>query len=278
MSHATEPPRHSSDLLAVCNIADPLLHRTCIGVNKSGTSCKNTASKVSRESASHWLEILAMCPTDVFLKSRLPTPTESHDMIGSSEYSSSSYRPGRRAQVDAQADGVAARALPSIPQADNPPTSRLSSIRQYSQAVTPTMSISTVKSALANFTGAVWKPGSTIVPRRLDLPVLTGTNLSISQLGMTLTKASSREDRLFDGFYSTPYTLAARAPDGPVDTTALHPPHEESSGGVAVEATRPSRRSSNRQQRPARVRSVSSTRLVRRSGRVTLRPDYFIVS
>jgi hypothetical protein len=73
MSHAAEPPRHPCDLLAVCNIADPLLHRTCIGVNKSGTSCKNVVSKVSRESASHWLEILAMCLTDELLKSRLPT-------------------------------------------------------------------------------------------------------------------------------------------------------------------------------------------------------------
>jgi hypothetical protein len=94
---------------------------------------------------------------------------------------------------------------------------------------------------------------------------------------MTLIKASSREDRLFDGFYCTPYTLAAHAPDGLVDMTALQPPHEESSGGVAVEASCPSQRSSSRQQRPERVRSVSSMRVVQRSGRVTRRLDYFIL-
>jgi hypothetical protein len=122
--------------------------------------------KLSRESASHWLEILSMCPTDEFLKSRLPTVAglllckqrhqdqaaqicqqwhnrlnhpEAREAIRTSEYSSSSYRPGRRAQVDAQSDGVAARALSSIPQADSPPTSRLSSVRRYSQPVTPIM-------------------------------------------------------------------------------------------------------------------------------------------
>jgi hypothetical protein len=122
--------------------------------------------KLSRESASHWLEILSMCPTDEFLKSRLPTVAglllckqrhqdqaaqicqqwhnhlnhpEARDAIRTSEYSSSSYRPSRRAQVDAQSDGVTARALSSIPQADSPPTSRLSSVRRYSQPVTPIM-------------------------------------------------------------------------------------------------------------------------------------------
>jgi hypothetical protein len=137
-----------------------------------------------------------------------------------------------------------------------------------------------VKSVLANFTGVVWKPGSTTVPRRPDLPVLTGTNLSISQLSMTLTKASSRENRLFDGFYCTPYTPAAHAPDGSVDTSLPDSPHVEGSGSVAVEreASHPSQQSTNRQQRPERIRRVSSTRLVRRSGRVTRRPDYFILS
>jgi hypothetical protein len=37
-----------------------------------------------------------------------------------------------------------------------------------------------VKSVLANFTGVVWKPGLITVPHRPVLPVLTGTNLSIS--------------------------------------------------------------------------------------------------
>jgi hypothetical protein len=95
---------------------------------------------------------------------------------------------------------------------------------------------------------------------------------------MTLAKASSGEDRLFDGLYCTPYTPAAHAPDGPVDMTAPHQPHAEGSGGVAVETSRPSRRSPNRQQRPEWVRSVSSPSPVRRSGRATRRPDYLILS
>lgn len=52
------------DMLTMCNIMDPLLHRTCIGTAKKGSPCKNLVSKKSRETASHRLEILAMCPTD----------------------------------------------------------------------------------------------------------------------------------------------------------------------------------------------------------------------
>jgi hypothetical protein len=75
MPHPVKPPHQPCNLLAIYNIADPLLHRTCIGVNKSGTSCKNMVLKVSRESASHWLKILAMYPTDEFLKLKLLTIT-----------------------------------------------------------------------------------------------------------------------------------------------------------------------------------------------------------
>jgi hypothetical protein len=48
--------------------------------------------------------------------------------------------------------------------------------------VAPTIqSISIVKSVPVNFTGVVWKPGSITVPRRPNFPVLTGTDLSISE-------------------------------------------------------------------------------------------------
>jgi hypothetical protein len=133
MSHAAQPPHHSCDLLAVCNIADPLQHRTCIRVNKSGTSCKNVVSKVSRESASHWLQILAICPTNELLKSKLPTVAglllckqqhqaqasqicqkwhhrlnnlEPRDRIGTSEYSLSSYSSSGRARQESRVHGL----------------------------------------------------------------------------------------------------------------------------------------------------------------------------
>jgi hypothetical protein len=177
MPHPVELPRQPCDLLAVCNIADPLLHRTCIGVNKSGTSCKNVVSKVSRESASHWLEILAMCPTDELLKSKLPTVAglllckqrhqdqasqicrtwldrlnqpDARDTIRTSEYSLSSYPPSGGARqesrvhgltdpMDGRTDSDVASAPSPVLQGYSPPTSGLSSVRRCSQAVTPTM-------------------------------------------------------------------------------------------------------------------------------------------
>jgi hypothetical protein len=177
MSHAAEPLRHSCDLLAVCNISDPLLHRTCIGVNKNGALCKNVVSEVSPESASHWLEILSMCPTDEFLNSRLPTVAglllckqwhqdqaaqicqkwhnrlnhpEAREAIRTSEYSFSSYAPSgwprQESRVydlidsmDGRTDSDVASALPPVLQGYSPLMSRLSSVRRCSQAVTLTM-------------------------------------------------------------------------------------------------------------------------------------------
>jgi hypothetical protein len=155
----------------------PSPHRTCIGVNKNGASCKNVVSEVSPESASHWLEILSMCPTDEFLNSRLPTVAglllckqrhqdqaaqicqkwhnrlnhpEAREAIRTSEYSLSSYAPSGRARqesrvydltdsMDGRTDSDVASALPPVLQGYSPPTSRLSSVRRCSQAVTPTM-------------------------------------------------------------------------------------------------------------------------------------------
>ncbi|KAL2802208.1 hypothetical protein BJX63DRAFT_132880 [Aspergillus granulosus] len=48
------------DILIVCDI-DPPHHNTCIGVTRSGASCKRKVSKKSRESASHQLNSLALC-------------------------------------------------------------------------------------------------------------------------------------------------------------------------------------------------------------------------
>jgi hypothetical protein len=164
MSQAAGPPRHSCDL-------------TCIGVNKNGTSCKNVVSKMSRESASHWPEILAMCPTDEFVKSKLPTVAGlllckqrhqaqasricqkrhdrlnqlgARDTIRTSEYSPSSYLPSGRVRqesrvhdltdpIDGRTDSDLASALSPVLQGYSPPTSRLSSVRRCSQAVTSTM-------------------------------------------------------------------------------------------------------------------------------------------
>jgi hypothetical protein len=104
--------------------------------------------------------------------------------------------------------------------------------------------------------------------------VLNSSGMLVSKL----TKANSREGRVFNGFYSRPCTPPAHAPESPVNTTAAHQSHEQSSGGAGVgrEASRPSRRSPNREQETESARSGGSPRPVRRSGRVTRRPDYFI--
>jgi hypothetical protein len=375
MPRPVEPPRQPCDLLAVCNIADPLLHRTCIGVNKSGTSCKNVVSKVSRESASHWLEILAMRPTDEFLKSKLPTVVglllckqrhqdqasqicrkwldrlyqpDAHDTIRTSEYSLSSYPPSGRARqesrvhglidpMDGRTDSDVASAPWPVLQGYSPPTSGLSSVRRCSQAVTPTMvrenqipfHVSSARLAVVSVPRADGRVGSVTLRTFRKGRQLSDVECDICrecrsddtvylnceecsgefhwicmeawlyhgppQAGFTcphwyevlnplemlvnkLTKANSREDCLFDGFYSTPCTPHAQAPESPVNTTAPHQPHEQSSGGAGVgrQASRPSPRSSNLEQEPESTRSGDPPRPVRRSGRVTRRPDYFI--
>ncbi|KAF4231146.1 hypothetical protein CNMCM8980_005370 [Aspergillus fumigatiaffinis] len=307
MSHAAEPPRHSCDLLAVCNIADPLLHRTCIGVNKSGTSCKNVVSKVSRESASHWLEILAM--------------------IGTSEYSLSSYSSIGRARqesgvhgltdlADGRNDSNVASALLPVIQGYSPPTSRLPSVRRCSQAVTPTMvrenqipfHVSSARLAVVSVprgdgrvravTLRTFRKGRQPSDVECDICRECRSDDTVylnceecsgefhwscmeawlyhGTLQAEFTCPHCREDRLFDGFYYAPCTRPAHAAESPLDTTM---PHQNSgAAGADREASSPSRRRSNRQQETESVRSGGSSRSVRRSGRVTRRPDYFIPS
>jgi hypothetical protein len=90
-----------------------------------------------------------------------------------------------------------------------------------------------------------------------------------------LINVSSREDRLFDGFYYAPCTPPAHADESPLETTARQ---NSGAAGADREASSPSRRRSNRQQETESARSGGSSRSVRRSGRVTRRPDYFIPS
>jgi hypothetical protein len=93
---------------------------------------------------------------------------------------------------------------------------------------------------------------------------------ALSPLGMLvnlLTNVSSRENRLFDGFYHTPRTPPTHAPESPVNMTAPHQLHVESSGaaGVDREVSGPRQRS-NRQQETENVRNGDSLRPIRRSG------------
>jgi hypothetical protein len=81
---------------------------------------------------------------------------------------------------------------------------------------------------------------------------------------------------LFDGFYCAPCTPPAHPPESPLETAV---PHQNSgAAGIDREASGPSRRRSNRRQETASPRSGGSPRPARRSGRVTRRPEYFILS
>lgn len=71
MPRPVEAPHPHWDPLTTCEIIDPCQHRTCIGVTKDGAPCRNKVSKKSRETASHRLEILAMCPINESLVSKL---------------------------------------------------------------------------------------------------------------------------------------------------------------------------------------------------------------
>ncbi|KAF7586962.1 hypothetical protein BBP40_007976 [Aspergillus hancockii] len=71
MSQTIEASRQQWDPLATCEITHPSRHGTCIGVAKNGGPCRNKVSKESRETASHRLEILALCPIDESLVSKL---------------------------------------------------------------------------------------------------------------------------------------------------------------------------------------------------------------
>jgi hypothetical protein len=61
MAHATESVPLPWDILAVCGIAHPSYHHTCIGTSGTGYSCNNQVPQTSRRNALHQLEILSKC-------------------------------------------------------------------------------------------------------------------------------------------------------------------------------------------------------------------------
>ncbi|GFG19251.1 hypothetical protein IFM5058_09872 [Aspergillus udagawae] len=227
---------------------------------------------------------------------------------------------GLTGPLDGRTDSDLTSALSPVLQGYSPPTSRPSSVGRRSQAVTPTMvredqipfHVSSARLAVVSVPGGdgrvtsitlrTFSKGCQLSDVECDISRESPSEdtvylncekcsgefhwncmevwLSHSPPQAAFTCPHCCEDRLFDGFYCTPCTPPAHAPESPINTTVPHQPHEQSSGGAGVghEPSRPSRRSPSREEEPESTCSGGSPRPVRRSGRVTRRPDYFILS